>query len=235
MLYEYRWYPQVMPGRMENLKKHLATNARMLINDYGWQPIAYWQPITGPNNQLHYIFAWPDLEYRRRKYEEFLADPRWHTALADSERDGANVSGVNNAIWETVDYSPVVVVPPLDPPDEGGWVYERIRLELHPGRGGHVHQLYAEAVVPWWQRHDTRVIGVWQPVIGPMWGGEITVVLQWDTLAARADATAALLEDPTYQAALTRAERDGPILISQTVDFWEATSWSPTITAGAYN
>jgi hypothetical protein len=71
--------------------------------------VGYWSPTTGDNaeNTLVYILAYPSKEAREKAWKDFLADPEWIKAKADSEKDGALVAKVDSRFMTPTEYSSI--------------------------------------------------------------------------------------------------------------------------------
>ena len=108
MLYEYRRYTAV-PGRMPDLKARFRERTLAIWRRLGFRPVAFWDPVVGNYNELHYLLAWESLDERQRLWSVFQADAEWQAARAESESRGPLVAGVHNEIWEPTDFSPGLV------------------------------------------------------------------------------------------------------------------------------
>ena len=106
MLHEYRRYVAV-PGRMPDLQRRFRDRTTLIWKRLEIRPIAFWEPVFGSYNELHYILAWEDLAERERKWAIFSADPEWLAARAESENQGPLVASVHNELWVPTDFSPL--------------------------------------------------------------------------------------------------------------------------------
>ena len=104
--YEYRRY-EVVPGRMEDLKRRFADVTMPLWERAGIKPAAFFEPRIGDPNLLHYLLEWDDLGRREETWEAFRFDPEWAAARAKSEEDGPLIEGITNEIWVPTDFSPL--------------------------------------------------------------------------------------------------------------------------------
>ena len=106
MLYEYRRY-EANPGKLPALHRRFAEITTKIWEKHGIRVVAFWEPIFGANNELHYMLAWEDMAERDRKWEAFQRDPEWQSARAETEKDGPLVARVNNQLWRPTHFSPM--------------------------------------------------------------------------------------------------------------------------------
>ncbi len=105
MIYELRVY-EAMPGKLPALHARFKSNTLSLFAKHGIQPVGFWTTYVGPStNTLTYLLQWDDLGERQRRWDAFSSDPDWHTARAESERDGPLVAHVQSMFLKPTDYS----------------------------------------------------------------------------------------------------------------------------------
>src|SRR5438067_12230705 len=97
MLYEYRVY-EVLPGRMEALHARWEQATLPLFKKHGIRIVGIWESVIGISSELHYILEWDDWEHRERAWAEFIHDPEWISAKAESERSGIINARMRNQI-----------------------------------------------------------------------------------------------------------------------------------------
>ncbi len=107
MIYEYRRYVAV-PGRMPDLKARFRDRTVHIWKRLGIRPVAFWDPVIGNYNELHYLLAWEDMAERERMWNVFSADPEWVAVRAETERQGPLVASVHNELWAPTDFSELV-------------------------------------------------------------------------------------------------------------------------------
>src|SRR5260221_176112 len=78
------------PGKMPALHARFRDHTTKMFAKHGMENVGYWSPTTGDNaeNTLVYILAYPSKEAREKSWKEFVADPDWIKAKAESEKDG---------------------------------------------------------------------------------------------------------------------------------------------------
>lgn len=107
MIYEQRIYT-CLPGRLPALHKRFESATLAIWKRHGFRPSGFFTTLVGEDsNDLTYLLAWENLAERERCWAAFLADPEWHKAKADSEKDGAIVARIRNQILAPTGYSTV--------------------------------------------------------------------------------------------------------------------------------
>jgi len=97
------------PGKMAALHSRFRDHTCKLFEKHGITNVGYWSPTTGDNaeNTLVYILAYPSKEAREKSWKDFVADPDWVKAKADSEKDGVLVGKVISVFMTGTDYSAI--------------------------------------------------------------------------------------------------------------------------------
>lgn len=107
MIYEQRIYTCI-PGRLPALLKRFETKTLDLWIKHGIRPVGFWTVLIGDgNNDLHYMLAWESLAEREQKWHGFQADPQWHQARAESEKDGLIIANIKSAFLLPTPFSEI--------------------------------------------------------------------------------------------------------------------------------
>jgi hypothetical protein len=107
MLYELRIY-DCLPGRLPALLRRFETVTLKLFEKHGIRQAGFWTTqIGGSNNELHYLLAWESLAERETKWGQFMVDPEWIAARAESERDGPIIASIRNTVLQPTTFSAV--------------------------------------------------------------------------------------------------------------------------------
>lgn len=107
MIHEQRIY-HAMPGRMPDLLRRFETVTLPLWARHGIRQAGFWTPIVGgSNHDLIYLLAWESMAERETKWERFSTDPEWLEKRAETERNGALISGFENAFLLPTSFSSV--------------------------------------------------------------------------------------------------------------------------------
>ena len=105
MIHELRVY-RCVPGRLPALLKRFESVTLKLWEKHNIRQVGFWTTVIGEDNQvLYYLLEWQDLAERERLWNAFAADPEWHHARAESEKDGPIVAQISNAILQPTAFS----------------------------------------------------------------------------------------------------------------------------------
>lgn len=96
MIYELRIY-DCLPGRLPALLKRFADHTLGIWDRHGIRQAGFFTTVVGEkSNRLTYFLAWESLAEREAKWAAFVADPAWHKARDDSERDGQIIDNISS-------------------------------------------------------------------------------------------------------------------------------------------
>ena len=107
-VYEMRVY-YANPGKFDALNARFKNHTVKLFEKHGLTNIAYFVPV-GDNKAgklVNFILA-PSKQARDESIKNFLDDPDWKKAVAESEKDGKLVSKIESTYLTATDYSPVL-------------------------------------------------------------------------------------------------------------------------------
>jgi NIPSNAP len=106
MIYEWRVY-EVIPGRKKLLYERFAKHTVRLFEKHGMKVVGFWENVIGGRtNTLYYMLAFESLGHLEEAWRGFSADPEWHEAVRDSEKDGPIVASITNLILKPTSFSP---------------------------------------------------------------------------------------------------------------------------------
>ena len=107
MIYELRVY-HCVPGRLPDLLKRFDTITLKIWQRHGIEQAGFWTVLVGESNQiLYYMLKFDSLADREKKWNAFQADPEWHAARAETERNGPIVAKVVNSLLQPTGFSSV--------------------------------------------------------------------------------------------------------------------------------
>ena len=105
MIMEMRVY-RCLPGRLPALMKRFDTLTLKLWEKHGIKQAGFFTTLIGENNQqLIYFLQWDSLADREKKWNAFQADPEWHKARAESEKDGPIIANIKSSFLRPTAFS----------------------------------------------------------------------------------------------------------------------------------
>jgi hypothetical protein len=105
MIYELRVY-RAVPGRMSHLIARFRDHTLAIWGRHGIQQLGFWTTLIGKSsNELTYILVWKTLAEREERWAAFIADPAWHRAEQESERDGPIVDTISSQLLTATEFS----------------------------------------------------------------------------------------------------------------------------------
>jgi len=107
MIYEQRIY-HAMPGRLPALLGRFQNHTLLVWKRLGIRQAGFWTTLVGESSSdLTYLLAWESLAEREQKWTIFQADPEWLQIRAETEKDGALISGLSNQFFVPTVFSSV--------------------------------------------------------------------------------------------------------------------------------
>jgi hypothetical protein len=107
MIYEQRIYTCI-PGRLPALLKRFEEHTLKIWEKHGFKQAGFWTVLIGDgNHDLHYMLAWDSLADREKKWNTFQADPAWHKARDESEKDGPIIANIKSSFLRPTAFSAV--------------------------------------------------------------------------------------------------------------------------------
>jgi hypothetical protein len=107
-VFEIRTYT-TEDGKLDALLARFRDHTVQLFNKHGMTSIGYWVPQDEPKskNTLIYIIAHESREAAKKNWADFMNDPEWQTAKAESEAQGKLVNHVESIYADPADFSPL--------------------------------------------------------------------------------------------------------------------------------
>ena len=107
MIYELRVY-HCVPGRLPDLLKRFDTITLKIWERHGIQQAGFWTVLVGESNQaLYYLLKFDSLADREKKWNTFQADPEWHKARDESEKDGLIIANIKTSMLRPTAFSAI--------------------------------------------------------------------------------------------------------------------------------
>jgi hypothetical protein len=107
-VFELRTY-YAAPGKMSALHARFRDHTCKLFEKHGMTIVGFWSPSKPEEaeQKLIYILAYPSKEAAEKAWKNFVNDPDWKKAKAESEKDGTLVTKLESVYMNPTDYSPM--------------------------------------------------------------------------------------------------------------------------------
>jgi hypothetical protein len=108
-VFELRTY-YTNEGKLNALNARFRDHTNSLFKKHGMTIVGFWTPQDkekGKDDTLVYILAYPSREAAAASWKAFQADPEWHKARDESEKNGKLVKKVDSVFLDPTDYSPI--------------------------------------------------------------------------------------------------------------------------------
>lgn len=158
--FEMRTY-YAAPGKLDALLARFRNHTTKLFEKHGMENIGYWTPQENPDGKLIYILAYPDRVERDAAWQNFMTDPDWQTARAESEKDGRLVAKVESVFLKPTDFSPIAA------PSPEGTEPRAIELRVYTTVEGRLPNLlarFSQHTCKLFEKHGMTNIAYWTPV-----------------------------------------------------------------------
>jgi hypothetical protein len=98
-------------GKLDALNARFKNHTCKLFEKHGIANVGYFVPAgDNKDNKLVYFISSPSKEAHDKAFKEFLADPDWKKAYAESEKDGKLVTKIDSTFLTATDYSPAIKI-----------------------------------------------------------------------------------------------------------------------------
>ena len=106
-IYELRTYT-TLEGRLPNLHARFKNHTLKLFEKHGMKNLMYWTPTDEKlsANTLIYVLWHASPEAAKKSWDAFRADPEWHKARDESEKDGKIVAKADAVYMTLAEFSP---------------------------------------------------------------------------------------------------------------------------------
>ena len=106
-VFELRTYT-TLEGRLPNLHARFKNHTLKLFEKHGMKNVMYWTPTDDKlsANTLIYVLWHASPEAAKKSWDGFRADPDWHKARDESEKDGKIVAKVESVYMTLTEFSP---------------------------------------------------------------------------------------------------------------------------------
>jgi hypothetical protein len=106
-VYELRVYT-TEEGRLPALEKRFKDHTLKLFEKHGIKNVMYWKPTDAAKskNTLIYVLWHKSEAAAKESFKNFIADPEWKAAAAESEKDGKIVAKIESTFMTATEWSP---------------------------------------------------------------------------------------------------------------------------------
>jgi len=155
-VYEMRVY-YANPGKLDALNARFKNHTVKLFEKHGMENVGYFVP-TGENKdeKLVYFLSYPSRDASKKSWKDFLADPEWKKAAADSEKDGRLVKKLESKFLTATEYSPLLKVEA-----KGDRVFELRTYTATKGNLGGLDARFKDHTIKLFEKHGMTNLVYW--------------------------------------------------------------------------
>ncbi len=204
-VYEMRVY-YAAPGKLDALNARFKNHTLKLFEKHGLTNIGYFVPVDNKENKLVYFISAPSKEARDKSFKEFIADPEWKKAAAESENDGKLVNKVDSTFLTLTDYSPAVKAEAGKEPR----VFELRTYTATKGNLGNLNDRFKDHTMKLFEKYGMTNIAYWNVLMGqPGDDAKLIYLLAHKSPEAAKNSFAEFGKDPEWVAAKAASEKKG--------------------------
>jgi hypothetical protein len=161
-VYELRVY-YAAPGKLDALNARFRDHTVKLFEKHGLTNVGYFVPAgENKDNKLVYWIAAPSKEARDKSFKNFLADPDWKKAYAESEKDGKLVNKIESTFMTATDYSPMLKIEK----SKDGRVFELRDYTATKGNLGALNNRFKDHTLKLFEKHGMTNVVYWDVLKG---------------------------------------------------------------------
>jgi hypothetical protein len=160
-VYELRVY-YAAPGKLEALNARFKNHTIKLFEKHGLANVGYFVPAENKDNKLVYFISSPSKAAHEKSFKEFIADPDWKKAYAESEKDGKLVDKVESTFLTATDYSPMLNVEK----GKDDRVFELRAYTATKGNLGNLNDRFKDHTLKLFEKYGMTNIAYWNVLKG---------------------------------------------------------------------
>lgn len=151
------------PGKLDALNARFKNHTVKLFEKHGLTNVGYFVP-AGENkeNKLVYFISAPSKEARDKSFKEFLADPDWKKAAAESEKDGKILAKIDSTFLTVTDYSPVLKIEK----GKDDRVFELRTYTATKGNLGYLNDRFKDHTIKLFEKYGMTNVVYWNVLKG---------------------------------------------------------------------
>jgi hypothetical protein len=204
-VFEMRVY-YAAPDKLEALNARFKNHTCKLFEKHGLTNVGYFVPTDNKDNKLVYFISAPSKEARDKSFMEFVADPDWKKAYAESEKDGKLVNKVESTFLTLTDYSPPLKI------EKGkeGPVFELRTYTATKGKIGNLNDRFKDHTIKLFEKYGMANIAYWNVLKGEKGDDtKLIYLLAHKSQEAAKKSFDAFRVDPEWVAARKASEEKG--------------------------
>lgn len=226
-VYEMRVY-YAAPGKLDALNARFKDHTLKLFEKHGLTNVGYFVPVDNKDNKLVYFISSPSKEARDQSFKEFMADPEWKMAFAESEKNGKLVNKVDSTFLTLTDYSPALKL--AQGKDER--VFELRTYTATKGNLGNLNDRFKDHTMKLFDKYGMTNIAYWNVLKGqPGDDNKLVYLLAHKSQDAAKKSFAEFGKDPEWVAAKAESEKKGGGSLTEkggvVSEFLKPTDYSP--------
>lgn len=204
-VYEMRTY-YAPAGKLDALNARFKNHTVRLFEKHGLHNVAYFTPIDNKENKLVYFLSFPSKAARDKSFKEFVADPEWKKAHAESEKDGKLVDRIDSRFLTETEYSPVLKIEQGKEPR----VFELRTYTASKGNLGNLNDRFKNHTIKLFEKHGMTNLIYWNVLKGEKDADDLLVyLLAHKSKDAAAKSFDAFRKDADWLAARKASEEKG--------------------------
>ncbi|EDY84994.1 NIPSNAP family [Verrucomicrobiia bacterium DG1235] len=200
-LFELRvYYPH--PGKLDALNNRFRDHTLAIFEKHGMEHVGYW--LTEEDEpKLIYLIAFESKAAKDKAWKDFVDDPDWKAAYANSIKDGKLVARVDSTMLRTTDYSPAIVQIQANPER----LFELRTYKATDGNLSHLDARFRDHTIDLFEKHGMTNL-VYFHVAEDEEGSEDTLIylLAHKSRKERDANFGAFAKDPAWQEARAASE-----------------------------
>jgi hypothetical protein len=222
-VFELRTYT-THDGKLEALHSRFRDHTVELFEKHGMKNIAYWVPADKPNT-LVYLLSHPSVEARGKGFKDFVSDPAWKKAYAESRKDGPLVSKVESLMLTTTDYSSAKGFDDVKP----GMLYELRTYTTAEGKLPNLNARFRDHTIRLFKQHGITNVIYTTPLAEKLQENTLVYLIAHKDKEAADASWKAFGSDPAWKKVAAESQKDGRILVKGGVkrQYLELTDYSP--------
>ncbi|MCC9600842.1 NIPSNAP family protein [Stieleria sp. JC731] len=221
-VYELRIY-KTNEGKLDALNARFRDHTMRLFEKHGIQSMGYWVPTdkVDSQNTLIYVIKHASRDAAKESWKNFLADPEWKKAAAESGV-GSLAERPQSTYMELTDYSPNYENAEGDDDD----VFELRIYKAAEGKLGKLDARFRDHTIDLFAKHGIKNVAYWHPTDSPENEDTLIYIIEHESTDAAKQSWSAFGSDPQWKKAAAESGV-GRLAERPTSIYMTATDYSP--------